>query len=227
MRKSENINELAAALAKAQGAMKPAQFNKINPHFKSRFADLNSCMEACKQPLAENGLCIMQLPEQIEGKDVLVTMLAHSSGQWITSEYPLLAARMDSQGFGSAMTYAKRYSLCALLGIVADEDDDGEATMDHPSEKKAKTKAEDITKKAKEEESLLPRMTNEHIAELMKLEKSCHPDFLAHSKARQKASYQSEDYKVLPDTHFELLKTAYLQNSAMLNKLNVLEERAI
>lgn len=137
MRMSEDINELCAALAKAQGSMKAAVFNKTNPHFRSKFADLNSCMDACKQPLAENGLCIMQLPEQINGKDMLVTMLGHSSGQWITSEYPLLASKMDSQGFGSAMTYAKRYSLCAMLGIVADEDDDGEEATD-PKEKPKK-----------------------------------------------------------------------------------------
>ena len=125
------INELVAALAKAQGSMKPAVFNRVNPHYKNRYADFTSCMDACRGPLAENGLAVMQYCETIEGRLSLVTMLAHVSGQSIKSEFPLISAKADSQGFGSAMTYAKRYCLCGMIGIVADEegDDDGEAAV--------------------------------------------------------------------------------------------------
>ena len=128
---SSEIKDLVASLAKAQGVMKPAIFNRVNPHFKSRYADFASCMDACRGPLSENGLAAIQYCETIEGKLNLVTMLAHVSGQWMKSEFPLISSKMDSQGIGSAMTYAKRYSLCGMVGIVADEDgdDDGEASL--------------------------------------------------------------------------------------------------
>jgi hypothetical protein len=128
---SAEIKDLVAALAKAQGMMKPAVFNRVNPHFKSRYADFASCMDACRLPLSENGLATIQYCETIDGKLSLVTMLAHTSGQWMRSEFPLITSKMDSQGIGSAITYAKRYSLCGMVGIVADEDgdDDGEASV--------------------------------------------------------------------------------------------------
>jgi len=136
MSQSEQIKDLVAALAKAQAVMKPAIYNKINPHFKSRYADFSSCMDACRLPLAENGLAIIQSCETIDGKLNLVSMLAHISGQWMKSEFPIITTKMDSQGIGSAMTYAKRYSLCGLIGIVADEegDDDGEAAVGRPKQ---------------------------------------------------------------------------------------------
>ena len=128
---SEQIKDLVAALSKVQGVMKPAVFNRVNPHFKSRYADFSSCMDACRIPLSENGLAVIQSCETIEGKLTLITMLAHISGQWMRSEFPIITARMDSQAIGSAMTYAKRYSLCGMIGIVADEeeDDDGETAV--------------------------------------------------------------------------------------------------
>lgn len=124
---SEDIKELVAALCKAQGVMKPAVFNKTNPHFKNKYADFTSCMECCREPLASNGLSVMQYCETVNEKLMLVTMLAHVSGQWMKSFFPLIPMKMDSQGIGSAMSYAKRYSLSALVGIVSEDDDDGEA----------------------------------------------------------------------------------------------------
>ncbi len=130
MNQSEDIKDLVSALAKAQAKMKPAIFNKVNPHFKNRYADFTSCIDACRQPLADNGLAIMQYCETINEKLMLVTMLAHVSGQWMKSFFPLVSSQNTSQAIGSAMTYAKRYSLSAMIGIVADdEDDDGEASM--------------------------------------------------------------------------------------------------
>lgn len=130
MNQSENINELVTALAKAQGSMQPAVFNKVNPHFKSKFADFTSCMDACRKPLSDNGLAVMQYCENIDEKLNLTTLLAHSSGQWIKSQLPLTPKNWDCQSIGSAMSYAKRYTLSALLGIVTgEEDDDGEAAV--------------------------------------------------------------------------------------------------
>lgn len=121
--KSEQITELAAALAKAQGSMAPAVMNRVNPHFKSKYADLSAVMDAIRAPLAANGLAVTQTTEIRDGALVLATTLHHSSGQWIASEYPLPAAGRP-QEMGSALTYARRYSLSALIGVAADEDDD-------------------------------------------------------------------------------------------------------
>lgn len=126
MMESEQTNELAAALAKAQAVMGPAIINRVNPHFKNRYADLAAVFNALK-PSHENGLSVTQQTLFRDGAFLLRTTLRHTSGQWIASEYPL-PLNAKPQEIGSALTYARRYSLSALTGIVADEDDDGEAT---------------------------------------------------------------------------------------------------
>ena len=124
---SPQINELAAALSKAQGAMKGAVKDSSNPHFKSKYADLSSVWDACRKVLAANGLSVIQTPEESERQEVRIsTTLLHSSGQWITSTYAIPVTKADAQGYGSAITYARRYSLAAMVG-VAPEDDDGNA----------------------------------------------------------------------------------------------------
>jgi hypothetical protein len=123
---SEQIAELATALAKAQSVMKAAVINKQNPHFKNKYADLASVFEAVRKPLTDNGLSITQTTQLRDGMFLLVTTMGHVSGQWRRSEYPLpLGAK--PQELGSALTYGRRYSLSAICGIAADEDDDGEA----------------------------------------------------------------------------------------------------
>lgn len=129
MNQSENINELASALSKVQGKMKAAEKNNINPFHKNKYADLSSVWDTIRVVMSENGLCLLQYGDVLEGRGLtLVTMLCHSSGQWIKSFLPLKPSKDDSQGIGAAMTYMRRYALCALLGVVADEDldDDGE-----------------------------------------------------------------------------------------------------
>ena len=122
MNTSEQIDELAGALAKAQGMMENAVMNRTNPHFKSKYADLAAIFDAARKPLSANGLAIVQTI----GDGVLHTRLLHTSGQWIASEHPLPMSGKP-QEIGSALTYARRYSLSALLGIAADEDDDANA----------------------------------------------------------------------------------------------------
>jgi len=122
MKTSEQISELAAALAAAQGMMENAIMNRINPHFKSKYADLAAIFDAARKPLSANGLAIVQTI----GDGVLHTRLLHTSGQWIASEHPLPMSGRP-QEIGSALTYARRYSLSALIGIAADEDDDANA----------------------------------------------------------------------------------------------------
>lgn len=122
---SENTADLSAALAKAQAAMQAAKFDKTNPHFKNKYASLAAVIDAIRKPLADNGLCYTQATEIREGGFLLVTTLRHASGQWVASEYPLPTAAKP-QELGSALTYARRYSLSAIACIAADEDDDAE-----------------------------------------------------------------------------------------------------
>jgi len=126
--KSELINELAAALSKAQGQLAGAVKDSSNPFFKSRYADLSSVVEALRQPFANNGLSYIQTTESHPDEVRVETILMHSSGQWIsTGTLNVPVTKSDAQGYGSALTYARRYSLC-LLG-VAPIDDDGNAAV--------------------------------------------------------------------------------------------------
>ncbi len=128
MQKSEDISKLAAALAKAQPTLKTAKMDANNPFFKSKYADLGSVWDACRPTLESFGFSVSQLPDHApDGTPALTTMLIHESGQWIAATYPLIVQKGDPQSFGSAITYARRYGLAAVLGIIADEDDDGNA----------------------------------------------------------------------------------------------------
>jgi hypothetical protein len=130
MKSSETVNELAQALAKAQAQMKPAVKDAENPFFKSNYADLASVWEACRLPLSQNGLSVVQTTRMDEqGRLVLDTILLHSSGQWVEGTLPILSARQDMQSIGAALTYAKRQGLKAIAGIADDEDDDGETAV--------------------------------------------------------------------------------------------------
>lgn len=122
---SQDVTELAKALSKAQGEMEGAAKNSSNPHFKSKFADLASCWDACREPLYNHGLSITQTMMPIEGGTILVTTLLHASGQWMRSYAPLFLDKQTSQGLGSAISYQRRYSLAAMVGLYQ-EDDDGQ-----------------------------------------------------------------------------------------------------
>lgn len=130
MNRSETIGKLAEALAKAQGAMEHASKDKTNPHFKSAYADLASIWEAIREPLSKNGLSVVQLPRTDENARTFVdTILMHSSGEFVEATYSLAPQQATPQGFGSAITYMRRY---ALTGVgVAPADDDGNAATQH------------------------------------------------------------------------------------------------
>jgi ERF superfamily len=135
---SAEIGKLAEALSKAQGAIEDAKKESENPFFKSNYADLSSVWKACRKHLSGNGLAVIQAVD-LEGR--LRTTLAHTSGEWIASVYPIKPVKDDPQGLGSAVTYARRYSLAAIVGIApAGEDDDGEGAQGRPAETKAKSK---------------------------------------------------------------------------------------
>lgn len=123
-----DLNELADALAKAQGEIEPAPKDADNPYFKSKYASLPAIREAVRTIFAKNGLSVVQMPSVAEGQLRLRTLLLHSSGQ--TLDCGTLAADVDltnCQKAGSAISYFRRYALAAISQTVADEDDDGNA----------------------------------------------------------------------------------------------------
>lgn len=119
------IGELMKALAAAQSEMGFADKDSNNPHFKSSYADLASVYRACKTSLAKQQLAVAQVLATRDDKVVCYTTLGHSSGQWMRSELELRPSKSDVQGCGSAFTYARRYSLAAMVGVAPDDDDDG------------------------------------------------------------------------------------------------------
>jgi len=125
---SDNIAELATALSKAQADITGALKDNSNPFFKSKYADLASCWDACRKQLAANGLSVIQTTEPTEAGLMLVTTLAHSSGQWVRGLMPVLTKDNSPQGQGSGLTYARRYALAAIVGL-AQIDDDAEAAQ--------------------------------------------------------------------------------------------------
>lgn len=124
---SESTAKLDAALAKAQGEIEAASKDKVNPAFRSKYADLSSVWAAIRPALAKHGISVTQWPIHSEdGRLHIVTRLAHD-GEWIRAHFSIPVQKQDPHGYGSATTYAKRFSLAACVGVVADDDDDGNA----------------------------------------------------------------------------------------------------
>lgn len=128
---SEQLNELGAALAKAQTAIRSAAKDATNPHFKSHYADLPAVVEASRGALTANNIAVIQLPlcDPENGRVIVSTMLLHASGQWIRSAASALPRDLSPQSVGSAITYLRRYGLASMVGVVADDDDDGNAAQ--------------------------------------------------------------------------------------------------
>lgn len=136
MNKSESIKELATALAKFQGEVKNPANTAENPFFKSKYAPLDEILNLVRPTLSKHGLSIVQIPVMSEGMVGVSTTLLHSSGEWIETLPILLKLdKQSAQGAGSAITYARRYALSAILGISSEDDDDGNV-----AEKQVKTK---------------------------------------------------------------------------------------
>jgi len=134
MRQSEQITELFAALAKAQGEIIPAKKDVENTFFKSKYADLASVQDVLREPLSKNGLSVIQLARNIESGVEVETILAHSSGQFISETLACPLQKKDAQGIGLAITYLRRYGLMAMCGVAA-EDDDGNSAAKNAYEK--------------------------------------------------------------------------------------------
>jgi len=131
MRSSETVAAIAPALVKALSELKGAPKDSKNPHFKNDYASLESVIETSRAVLASNDLAVFQGPGEMDGNRIAIsTRILHASGEWFESQLQLPIAKVDPQGVGSAITYARRYALMAMLNIPA-VDDDGEAASAH------------------------------------------------------------------------------------------------
>jgi hypothetical protein len=127
---STTITELVKALSKAQAEFSKAVWDKGNPHFKSRYASLESVHEAIKAPMVKHGLAVAHLLRYENGTAIMRTTLFHESGEWMACEAPLSSEKLTPQQMGSLITYYRRYTLCCILAIPSgEEDNDAEITI--------------------------------------------------------------------------------------------------
>ena len=135
MKTSESITKFALAFAKAQGEIGNAHKDAKNPHFNSKYADLASVVDAIRPAAAKHGIAFFQDGTLVEtNKILLTTRVIHESGEWIEHEMLMPVAKVDPQGFGSAMTYARRYALQAAFGVAPAEDDGNAASGVQPKQ---------------------------------------------------------------------------------------------
>jgi len=128
MKHSESIASLAAALVAAQGDIKAVEKSATNPHFKSKYATLDSIVAMARPALARHGLAVIASAPSDDGNALRVeTMLVHASGEWLSNEVSIPLAKKDPQGAGAAVTYGRRFGLSSLLSLTSEEDDDGNA----------------------------------------------------------------------------------------------------
>jgi ERF superfamily len=148
-RESAAINEISAALSKAQGAFQNPEKDRENPHFRSKYATLSAFLDATRKGLADNGLSVTQTTSVIPLPPGwgLITTLRHASGQWIEMVAPLYSMGKGPQVIGSELTYMRRYCRAAILDVAADEDDDAEASKEaakaSPAAQRAQRNASD------------------------------------------------------------------------------------
>lgn len=186
---SENINEISLALAKAQSEMTFACKTSVNPFYKSKYADLSSVWDACRDPLTKNGLAVLQQIQVIENKTFLITTMVHGSGQWFKSVAPVVPNKDDIQALGVAITYMRRYCLSAIVGITQD-DDDAEGAM----ERKEKS------------------ISKDQFNELDNLLAYCSPEYQTKFNERL-ASKKISSLKFLPASEFLVTRDSFIKKS--------------
>lgn len=225
---SPQLNELFSALSKAQGTMESAKKDSDNPFFRTKYADLHSCWQAIRNSFSQNGLSVIQLNQEgnkfiikkdvvdektgdvktieTEGKTIkVVTILGHSSGQWISSVTELKPVKTDPQGMGSALTYARRYGLVAIAGI-SQEDDDGAAGLGTPGSHNPQTQ-----KRPAPRTQLPPAKVSR--AQLSRL----------HAIANQ-TNWSKDDMKRLLDQEFGLKSSKDLKRDAYDQVVKIIQE---
>ena len=174
MKKSESIIELSKALSKFQGEVTNPKNTSTNPFFSSKYAPLEEVLNTIRPVLATNGLSITQIPTTEGDKVGVVTILMHSSGEYIETEPLLLKTdKNTAQGAGSAITYARRYAISAILGVASEEDDDGnnaEPSKDNKKTNKFQSKKQTSTQNTKTQKTNKDsKLTKEQLDSLYKL----------------------------------------------------------
>lgn len=139
MKTSEKVDKILPALIKVKSVLQAVTKGANNPFFKSKYADLNTYLDEVEKHLAENGLVLLQPVSVNLGVNVVESILMDASGQFVSSEMTVVTKEQDMQKLGSAITYARRYTLGALLAMKA-EDDDGNSASSKPSQKPGKNK---------------------------------------------------------------------------------------
>lgn len=132
MKQSEQVNEIAEALALASAELANPKMDRVNSFYKSKYATLAEVRNTVTPVLAKNGLSVIQSPFYIDNRAGVSWVLMHKSGQWYSGELSLPLGKADAQGVGIAITYARRYTLQAITGTVGDEDDDANGIVDPP-----------------------------------------------------------------------------------------------
>jgi len=135
MEQSQEITELTAALIALQAEIKPVKMDSENPFYHSKYASLHSVWEQTRPLLKKHGLAVIQAPDTHEGQVGVSTTIAHESGQWIKAFFGMTPAKQDPQELGKIVTYFRRYALGGFLGIVTEEDTDGEVGQHKPEKK--------------------------------------------------------------------------------------------
>ncbi len=199
---SKEINEIIQALSKAQGSLRTAKKDKKNAFLKSTYADLSAVWDACRSALSINNLAVAQMTAPIDGTLMMITTLAHSSGQWLRSFMPIITQKTDPQSMGSAITYTKKYSLAAIVGVAtAEEDDDGEKAMGDRKKQCQTLKAS----KAPVQEEPPKKITPIHLQEIETLING-HEDIRERMVCWVKASYEGDSLADIPDLEFKKIK---------------------
>lgn len=142
MKMSETIAEIATALSKAQGQIEAATKGSMNPAFRSKYADINALRDAIREPLAVNDLSLIQFPRTLDGRVEVETMILHKSGEYMSETLSMPVGKPDAHGIGSAITYARRYGMSAMLNLAADDDDGNAAVQQAPAKKEQFKKVE-------------------------------------------------------------------------------------
>lgn len=149
MTHSESIAKIASAIVKAQGELNTVAKDATNPHYRSRYATLHGIVQSTRETLRKHGLAVVQTFGQTDGTYIdLTTTLLHESGEWMSGILTVRPAKPDPQGLGSAATYARRYALSAILGIVTDDDDDGNIASAPQVDRGLQGKSESVDDKA-------------------------------------------------------------------------------
>ena len=220
LRTSEQCNEIFAALAEAQGKMPTIEKSKEGVvkgeskagkayQYSYKYADIADVLEAALPVLSQHKLAVVQPTMVSNGAIFVITRLCHASGQWLESEYPVATINGDHQKMGGAMTYARRYALCSLLGIAADEDTDGVGAEEQPKQAPARTQVTSGKREAPPEPTDAERKTATIMIDTIRMAESEADlaDWLADNKAVLEA---------LPESLRDQVRQAYRRTLAAL-----------